>query len=246
MAASHDGRFDARQRPPHRAGTDVHARVVGDHDAARLRLPPVVVKRQAERLASPDDGFGIERLADAGQEPQIAKIVLPRPRPSPTFIIMRIAVGAVYHTRTCCFSRIPYHRSASKSAFVDDARDAVGQRGDDAVRSAGHPAGIGRAPENVVGMQVEGDLPRDVVGHDRVMDVHRPLRSPRRAAGEVQQRPGLPDRSAGSRTRRSTAAISARRSSRVPGHSSRHVVAAPAARAPGIGQRRANGGHFLR
>jgi hypothetical protein len=33
----------------------------------------------------------------------------------PTFIIIRTAVGAVYHTVTFCSRRNPYQRSASKS-----------------------------------------------------------------------------------------------------------------------------------
>ena len=73
-ALAHDGRFDAGQRPAHRAGPDVHGGVVGDHDAAGLRLPPVVVERQAEGLLAPDDGLGVERLADAGQEAQRRRV----------------------------------------------------------------------------------------------------------------------------------------------------------------------------
>ena len=53
---------------------------------------------------------------------------------------MRIAVGAVYQTVTCCVAQDRYQRSASKSLLVDDARDAVGERRDDAVGDAGHPA----------------------------------------------------------------------------------------------------------
>ena len=47
-----------------------------------IMIPPVSVchqlswKRQAERLLAPDHGLGVERLADAGQEAQAAKIVL--------------------------------------------------------------------------------------------------------------------------------------------------------------------------
>ena len=52
-------------------------------------------------------------------------------------------------------SRIAYQRSASKSASSTMHGDAVGERRDDAVRRAGHPARIGRAPEDVVGVQVE-------------------------------------------------------------------------------------------
>ena len=39
--------------------------------------------------------------------------------------------------------------------LVDDHGHAVRQRRDDAVGGAGDPAGVGRAPEDVVGVQVE-------------------------------------------------------------------------------------------
>ena len=62
---------DARQRPAHRARLHVHRQVIGDHDAAGLGLPPVVVERLAERLTAPHHGFGIERLADARHKTQL-------------------------------------------------------------------------------------------------------------------------------------------------------------------------------
>ena len=69
------------QRLAHRAGLDVHRRVVGDHDPAGLGLPPVVVERHAERFLAPDHGLGIERLAHAGHEAERAQVVAcARPR----------------------------------------------------------------------------------------------------------------------------------------------------------------------
>jgi len=67
---AYDRGFDAWQRPAHGARTNVHRRVVGDHDAAGLGLPPVVVERYSERLHTPENGLGIERLADAGEKAQ--------------------------------------------------------------------------------------------------------------------------------------------------------------------------------
>jgi len=68
--------LDAGQRTAHRAGLDIHARVVGDHDSAGFGLPPVVVNRQPERVLTPHDGLGIERLAHARHEAQAREIVL--------------------------------------------------------------------------------------------------------------------------------------------------------------------------
>ena len=73
------------------------------------------MERQAERLLPPDDRLGIERLADAGDEAQRERSCCARAR-SPAFISMRIAVGAVYQTVTCCSCEDAYQRSASNSA----------------------------------------------------------------------------------------------------------------------------------
>jgi hypothetical protein len=71
--------------------------------------------------------------------------------------------------------------------LIDDAGGADDQRRDDAVRGAGHPTRIGRAPEHVIRMQVEGDPRRGVVRQDGAVDVDGPLRQAGRAAGEMQQ-----------------------------------------------------------
>ena len=72
--------------------------------------------------------------------------------------------------------------------LVDQALDAVQQRRDDAVGRARHPAGIGGAPEHVVGMQVERVATGREVREHGAVDVDRALGRARRAAGEVQQR----------------------------------------------------------
>ena len=69
-------------------------------------------------------------------------------------ISIRTAVGAVYQTVTR--SRRGSRTSASvELGLVHDDRDAVRERRDDPVRGARHPAGVGGAPEDVVGVQVE-------------------------------------------------------------------------------------------
>ena len=75
--------------------------------------------------------------------------------------------------------------------FVDDAGEPVGQGRDDPVGGAGHPPGIGRAPEHVVGVEVEDDRAGVVVGDHGAVYVNRPLGPPGRTAGEVQQRRGF-------------------------------------------------------
>ena len=56
--------------------------------------------------------------------------------------------------------------------------------------------GIGGAPEDVVGVQVERERAGDMVRDDGLVHMHGALRRPGRAAGEVQQRHVLAGRSA--------------------------------------------------
>ena len=97
-------------------------------------------------------------------------------------------------TRSVC--RIAVPALGVEVRLVDDARHAVGERRDDAVRRAGDPARVGRAPEHVVRVQVERERAGGVVGDDRLVHVHRALRLAGGAAGEVQQRRVVRDRSA--------------------------------------------------
>ena len=76
VVALDDRRVDARQRASHRARTQFASWEVGDHDPARLGLPPVVVNRPAEHLGAPQHRFGVERLSHAGDEAQRAQVVL--------------------------------------------------------------------------------------------------------------------------------------------------------------------------
>ena len=145
------------QRPAHRARA-------GCRIAAKLAImiPPVSVCHQlswigqAERLDAPAHGLRVERLADAGDEPQRARGRARARRSAPALHQhahrRRRGVPDASPARS---SRIRYQRSASNSRLVDDARHAVRERRDDPVRRAGHPAGIGGAPEDVVGVEVE-------------------------------------------------------------------------------------------
>jgi hypothetical protein len=54
--------------------------------------------------------------------------------------------------------------------LVDDECDAMDERGDDAVRHAGDPAGVGSAPVHVLGVQIERVHGRGVMGDDRFVD----------------------------------------------------------------------------
>ena len=124
--------------------------------------------------------------------------------------------------------------------LVDDAGHAVRERGDDAVGRAGDPAGVGGAPEDVVGVQVERDAAGGVVGDDRLVDVDaRPSGVPvvplvkcsRAGSSGVGRR--------GSSNVRSDARPAARSRSTVPGDGvGRRRAARGAGRAAGRGSAR--------
>ena len=78
-----------------------------------------------------------------------------------------MAVGAVYQTVTRWSCKVRYQRSASKSPSSTMHVTPWRQRRDDAVGGAGHPAGVGGAPEDVVGVQVERVASRSRGGRRR-------------------------------------------------------------------------------
>src|SRR5690606_27141740 len=71
--------------------------------------------------------------------------------------------------------------------LVDDAGHATGEGGDDPVGDAVHPAGVGGAPVDVAGVEVEGVPGGDVVVEDGLVGVHGALGLPGGPGGEVDQ-----------------------------------------------------------
>ena len=182
-----DSRLDTRERQAHRARADLERREVGDHDPAGLRLPPVVVDRETERLVSPDYGLGIERLADARDEAQRGKIEAARERRPRLHQHAQRRRRRVPDRDALALERsIPALRV--EFGLVHDARHGVRERRHDAVRGARHPAGVRRTPEDVVRVQVECERARDVVGDDGAVHVQGAFGRPRGSAREVQQR----------------------------------------------------------
>ncbi len=161
------------------------------HDGAGLRLPPGVDDRAAaaaDDLVVPHPRLGIDRLADAAQQPQRRQIVRLRVLVAPAH------EGADRGRRRVEDRHLPPFDDRPEAilarvigrAFVDDAGGAVGQRPVDDVAVAGHPADVGRAPEDVVVVQIEHVLRRQVrAQQEAARRVHDPLGLPGRA-GRVQ------------------------------------------------------------
>ena len=138
----------------------------------------------------PDHRLGVERLADARQVAQRGEVELLR------------------HLRALAHQQPDRGRGRvpdGDAVLLDEGvpalgaeprvehrlGDAVGPRPDDPVGRAGHPAGVGVAPVDVVGLQVEHPLGRQVLGDERVVHVLRALGLPGGARGVVQHRGGL-------------------------------------------------------
>ena len=86
-----------------------------------IMMPPVSVCHQLSWKGSPNASTPQRTASGLSGSPTLARkrsagSLRPRTASNPAFIIMRIAVGAVYQTLTRSRSRIPYQRSASKSA----------------------------------------------------------------------------------------------------------------------------------
>ena len=84
-------------------------------------MPPVSVCHQLSWKGSPKASWPKTTPDGLSGSPTLARKrsagkSCARTSSMPVFIIIRIAVGAVYQTETASASRIPYQRSASKSA----------------------------------------------------------------------------------------------------------------------------------
>ena len=180
-----DRRLDARDGAAHRAGTDVHARVVRDQLVPGLGHPPVVVDAPPIHAPAPAHHLGVERLAHRQHVAQRREVVLlghllPRRHQHAKRGRRRVPHGDA----VALDGLVP--RVGVEAAAADDVGDTVEPGREDAVRGAGHPSRIGGAPVGVGGLQVEDPLAGLVVTDHRVLDVERPLGLPRRARGVVE------------------------------------------------------------
>ena len=166
-----------------------------DHDRAGLGLPPRVDDRAAaaaDVLVVPEPGARVDRLADRAEQPQRAEVVLFDVLEAPLHAGADRGRRRVHDRHAVALDDLPpavLGRVVGR-ALVHHRGRAVGERPVDDVAVAGDPADVGRAPVDVVVLEVEDELVggRDAgqIAAGRVLDA---LRLGRRARGvEDEQR----------------------------------------------------------
>ena len=136
------------------------------------RSPPIV-------LAVPDPGLRVDRLADRAEEADRREVVLLRVLAPPLHVAADRGRRRVEDVDAVALDDRPPAVPIREvgHAFVHDARRPVAERAVDDVAVAGHPADVGRAPVDRVGLDVEDVVVRrrgaDEVAARRVDD---PLR----------------------------------------------------------------------
>ena len=161
----------------------------GDEDGTGLGLPPGIHDRTAlpaDMLVVPHPGFRVDRLAHRPQESQARQIPLRRPRVSPLHERADSGRRSVENGDAVSLDDLPHAvaHGPVRRALVHDGGRAVGERPIDQVAVTGHPTDVGRAPVDVILLEVEDPL-RGRVGADQVPTgrVDDPLRLPGRPGG---------------------------------------------------------------
>ena len=138
-----------------------------DEDLPGLRLPPRVhhgAAAAADHLPVPDPGLGIDRLADAAEQPQARQVAPLRVLVAPAH------EGADGRGRRVADRDAVLLDDAPEAVLVGEVgralvhhrRRAVGERAVDDVGVPGHPADVGGAPVDVGVVEVEDPLGRRV------------------------------------------------------------------------------------
>ena len=145
------------------------------------------VRSSPDVLAVPDVGLGVDRLADRAEDPQRGQVEAVRDVGAPLHEGADGGRRAVEDRDAVLLDELPPAALVRGvgGALVHDAGGAVDQRPVDQVGVPGHPADVGRGPEDVgLGLEVEG-RPVGVGGADQV------------AAGGVQDALRLPGAAGG-------------------------------------------------
>ncbi len=183
----------ARGRPGPRGR---HAGQRRDQNHPGLRLPPGVDDRAlsvTDVLAVPHPRLGIDRLADAPEQAQGREVVLLGPLRPPLHERPDRRRSGVEDRDAVPLDQVPeaVARRRVRSALVHQTRRAVGERAVDHVRVARHPTDVGRAPVDVLVLQIEDPLRRRVHA-DQIPagGVENALGLPRRA-GRIEDVEGI-------------------------------------------------------
>ena len=172
----------------------------------RLRLPPGVDDRAlsvTDVLAVPHPRLGIDRLADAPEQTQGREVVFLGPLRAPLHERADRRRSGVEDRDAVALDQVPepVARRRVGRALVHQARRAVREGAVDHVRVPRDPADVGRAPVDVLVLEIEDPLRRRV-DPDQIAagGVEDALRLPRRAGRvqDVERDPRRPSSRAGS------------------------------------------------
>ena len=135
-----------------------------DHVTAGLGLPPGVddgAALAADILVVPHPRLGIDRLADGAQQPEARQVVVRRRglRRTATSLDQRADRGrrGVEDRDLVLRDRLPEAAGVRirRNALEHDFRRTDGERAVRDIRVSGHPADVGRAPEDILRLDVE-------------------------------------------------------------------------------------------
>ncbi len=138
-----------------------HAGQRGDHDAARLGLPPGVDDRArvaTDHLAVPHPRLGVDRFAHRSEQAKRGQILALRQVISPLHERADRGGGGVQDRDLVALDDVPpaILLGGVGRSLVHDLGHAVGERAVDDVRVAGDPADVSSAPVHVsIGFQIE-------------------------------------------------------------------------------------------
>src|SRR5690554_4254284 len=185
-----DLRHDAEEGMATSAGLyRCRARDRREHDGARFGLPPSIDDRTApapDGRVIPHPGLGVDRLADASEEPEAREIMRLRVLISPANERANRRRGGIEDRHLMALDDIPEARLVGvvRRALVHHHRRGVREHPIDDIAMTRHPADIGGAPIKIVVFQVK-DIMRAQFDAEEISGrgMEHALRLPRRARG---------------------------------------------------------------
>src|SRR5581483_6189393 len=155
--------LDGREWPGRAAGFRRNGERRCNHNCAGLRLPPGIndwTRTAADVLTIPDPGLRVDRLTNGAEQTQAAQIMFGRPLLAKAHQAANGGRRGVENGHFILFDEAPDAAGlrVGRRSFKHDACHAIHQRAVDDIAVPGYPAYVGRAPVDVVGLDVKNKL----------------------------------------------------------------------------------------